>query len=355
MVTAIKGGFQVALGSTGGHRQVSDAVQAKAVGELLGQLRNRPDFQEARGRFEFRLVERDGEAFLQLKERNWASKLKGALNIRSDARAQERLGAMQAINSRFGLGINSLQTGAAVTGTQARSFVGEHGGALIEALDAKANGELRIGEADVIRTPEQLREGLSAMHVRATSEGEVNEVQSPLDQLFDRKVLTTIMRATVSIGADGSLNLDGRSAGSGKRADKLETVVSFFEKASGLQRDDPGFKSLLRHATRNDHFVFAAQTANAMGDAVKQRFGVSGASLDIAGQNKISFDGERFRIEQRCAGTMIIGGLDFNPGSLVGGQPIGREQSFELLLSDLVKPDFDIARDAQNLTAKDLL
>lgn len=45
MVTAIKGGFQVALGSTGGHRQVSDAVQAKAVGELLGQLRNRPDFQ----------------------------------------------------------------------------------------------------------------------------------------------------------------------------------------------------------------------------------------------------------------------------------------------------------------------
>lgn len=171
---------------------------------------------------------------------------------------------------------------------------------------------------------------------------------SPLASLFDKKVYGTLTRSNVTVGNDGVLTIGGRGA-TGSAASNLETVVKFAENATGIARDDARFKPLIRNLTRNDHFVFAAKVNDDLSMKVKDKFGVNAMSLDMMGKNQISFENGAFQVKQSCAGSMIMGGVDFNPNSFKATQNVQAQQSFSLSTQDLTQENFDITSAAQNL------
>ena len=355
-VQAIKGGVQIALGSTAQLNRTTQAVTASSVRELIGHIENRPDFQAGRSRFEFRLTERDGQAFLQLKERNWVSRFKERFNIGSQERAEQRLQAMQAINVKFGLGINTLNAATTASRAEAQNFVNTNATAMANAYDANRRGELKLSTDELKRAPEQMREGLTALHQSASADGMAPRVRSDLDTLFDKKVWDSLNRTGVSIDAEGTLRLGGSGPSSDEaKVKNLETIVGFFEKASGMSRQDPGFAPMMGHVLRSDHFLFGAQAGRDINAASTTKFGLTANEIQTQAKNAISFSNNAFHIKQEVEKTVVLGEFNFDqkPDTLRSFQAISREQSFDLDLADLTSGQFDIARDARNLNGQD--
>jgi hypothetical protein len=345
MVTQIKGGYELNLGQIG-NIAARDKVKASDVQELLKSASTHDTFKSAKGKFEFRLLERGGEAVLQIKERTFASKYLHWFSRASDTRAEQRHEAMKAINSRFGLGMN-LNDG--VTGAQARDFAKVQGQHLLQLGQAGERGAVRLSSTDNTTIP-QARDMLAKTHASVIKEGNApDDPDSPLASLFDKKVFGTLTRSNVAIGNDGTLSIGGLGSASSAK-NNLETIVKFVEDKTGIPRDDARFKPLIRNLTRNDHFVFASQVNNDLSLKIKDKFGITALSLDMSGNNKIGFDNGAFVLQQSCSGTMMMGGIDFsNEDRFKSTQHVQAQQSFRLNVQDLTQPDFDITAAAQNL------
>jgi hypothetical protein len=353
---AIKGGVQIALGSTHDFNRPTQAVTASSVRELIGHFETRQDVKDGRSQFEFRLTERDGQAFLQLKERNWASRFKEKFNIGSQERAEQRLQAMQAINVRFGLGINTLNAATTASRTEAQNFFNTNATAMAKAYDANRKGELKLSADELKRTPEKMRADLTTLHQSASADGMAPRVRSDLDTLFDKKVWDSLNRTGVSIDAQGALRLGGPGPGTDEaKVKNLETIVGFFEKASGLSRQDPGFAPMMGHVLRSDHFLLGAQAGRDINAASTAKFGLNANEFQTQARNAISFANNGFHIKQEVEKTVVLGEFNFdqNANALRSFQAISREQSFDLKLADLTSGQFDIARDVRNLIGQD--
>lgn len=353
---AIKGGVQIALGSTAELTRTTQAVTASSVRELIGHFENRQDFKAGRSRFEFRLTERDGQAFLQLKERNWASRFKEKFNIGSQERAEQRLQAMQAINVRFGLGINTLNAATTASRTEAQNFFNTNAAAMAKAYDANQRGELKLSADELKRPPEKMRADLALLHQSASADGMASKVRSDLDTLFDKKVWDSLNRTGVSIDAQGTLRLGGPGPGTDEaKVKNLETIVGFFEKASGMSRQDPGFAPMMGHVLRSDHFLMGAQAGRDINAASTAKFGLTANEFNTEARNAISCENGTFHIQQEVNKSVLLGEFNVNPSAdaLRSFQAISRQQSFDLQLADLTSGQFDIARDARNLIGQD--
>lgn len=348
MVTSIKGGVQLNLGAVS-NEGLQSQVKASDVMALLKGLDGNQAFKLAQGRLEFRLLSRNGEALFQLKERTASSKFLSFFGIGSSTRAEQRQLAMDAINRRFGLGQKPQDD--EVTGDQSRTFAAIQGHRVNQLYQAKEAGALRLGISDK-RTLQQVTDTLGLVQSSA-ADGEVKDNSEPLAPLFDKKVFGTLSRAAVSVSSDGVLHIGGQRQG-GSVGDNLETVVKFMEEKSGFARTDPQFKPLLRHITRNDHFVFAAKVNDHFSQAAQDKFGVSAMSLNILGRNQISFENGVFSIRQSCSGDINVGGVEFNPNGFSSGLPIKVTQSFDLNIQDLVQDTFDITKAVQNLQFKEI-
>jgi len=346
MVTQIKGGYELNLGQIG-NIAARDKVKASDVQELLKSASTHDTFRSAKGKFEFRLLERGGEAVLQIKERTFASKYLHWFSRASDTRAEQRHEAMKAINSRFGLGMN-LNDG--VTGAQARNFAKVQGQHLLQLGQASEQGEVRLSSTDKTTIP-QARDMLAKMHASVIKEGNApDDPDFPLASLFDKKVFGTLTRANVAIGDDGTLSIGGPGSASSAK-NKIETIVKFVEDKTGIPRDDARFKPLIRNLTRNDHFVFAAKVNDDLSLKIKEKFGITAYALDMSGNNKIGFDNGAFVLQQSCSGNMMMGDI-YNSNedrSFKLTQQVQAQQSFRLNVQDLTQPDFDITAAAQNL------
>jgi hypothetical protein len=351
MNLTIKGGFQVKLGAVG-QGDAKDLVTSSAVKDLLSQVSSRPEFREAQSKLEFRLLERDGQAYLQLKERNWASKFKSALGIGSEARSEQRLAAMQAINSRYGLGLNKLRDQDSAGLAQARAFVNDKAVRLANLHQTQEARQAWLGAGDE-RTHDQVLDMIGAVH-QSAADGEVQGSPHALAGLFDKKIHGTLTRSNVSVD-NGVLKVGGRYQGK-DAGENLETVVKFVEDQSGIGRADARFKPLLRNLMRNDHFLFAAKTNDALSMALTAKFGAGAMSLDMSGQNQISFDpkNQNFKISQSCEGTVLLGpAFESNPGAFKSAQRIRSEQSFELNIAALTSESLNVTASVQNLQHRD--
>ena len=117
MVNAIKGGYAINLGGFSAAVDHTEHDQ-RNIKLLMAKAQQDGGLQNAGNRFEFRLKERDGQQFLQLKTRNWASKLKSAFNVRSTERRQERLDAAVYLSKQYNLDLHIPET--ALSKEQAR-------------------------------------------------------------------------------------------------------------------------------------------------------------------------------------------------------------------------------------------
>ncbi len=355
-LSAIKGGVEIGLGSTAQLHRTTDAVTASSVRELIGHFEKRQDFKAGRSQFEFRLTERDGQAFLQLKERNWVSRFKERCNIGSPERAEQRLQAMKAINKKFGLGMNTLNAATTTSQAEAQNFVNTNAKAMAKAYDANRQGQLKLSADELKRAPEQMRADLGALHDTAKVSGIAPRTLSDLDSLFDKKVWDSLIRTRVSIDDAGTLQLGGPGPGSDEaKVKNLETIVGFFEKASGMSRQDPSFAPMMGRVLRSDHFLFGAQVGRDINAASTTKFGLTANEFLTEARNAISFSNNVFHIKQEVEKKFILGELNFgqNADTLRSFQASSREQSFDLDLADLTSGQFDIARDARNLKGQD--
>ena len=100
-VNTFSTGIRVTLGAAQGDLKAQ--VTDDAVKSLLDAAANHPGYQAHADRYEFRLRNLNGQAVLELKEKNWASSFKF---LSGDRRSQERKAAGQAISQMFGLDKN---------------------------------------------------------------------------------------------------------------------------------------------------------------------------------------------------------------------------------------------------------
>jgi hypothetical protein len=349
MVTAVKGGFEIKLGALqGGLDNAKGMVGASQVGELLRSAAGSDATRLAQGKFEFRLLERDGQAFLQLKERNWASKFKERFD--GGERNQQRLSAMREISGRFGLNVPGLNAAESTTLADARAFVSERGQKMIDALAARDANGLKLSDDDFSRTEADVRAELKTVAQSAVSEGDAKDGASPLGALFDHKVSTTVARANVKVENDALVIGGTRNGGSAE--ENYEVVVGFFEQKTGLSRQDPEFKAVLRGVMRNDHFCFAAAADKDFAGRFEGKFGSVAVPRGIQGSNNIRFQDGQFSLSQTARSAYALGAFSFGgqvQDSLSGEQQFERRQSFDLSLDDLKRPDFDVSQHAKNL------
>ncbi len=161
MVTAIKGGFEVNLGATSNGAALKGLVKTSDVRSLLDSARSHGGFQTASNRYEFRLFERDGQAVLQLKERNWVSRFKDKVGRKRAERAESRQKAMDAIDRRYGLGLVPSRPQATVV--QARDFAQK----LNVQLDIDQHEARMADYRRAIGTPPPQGEALLSVHPRS--------------------------------------------------------------------------------------------------------------------------------------------------------------------------------------------
>lgn len=140
-VTSLSSGLRVNLGPS--QADLKAQVTPEAVQALLAAAKNHPGYQANAQRYEFRLRSLDGQAVLELKERNWASKLKSAFT--GNRRSQERQAASQAIADKFEMP-TAAQEGR-TTGAAAQQFAQKVAGMglLLEHLE---NDDISLPERD---------------------------------------------------------------------------------------------------------------------------------------------------------------------------------------------------------------
>jgi hypothetical protein len=85
--------MRISLGPTDGNPSREDLQNA--FGKLLAQARSHKGYIAHAERYEFRMRDLNGEKVLELKERNWASKLKNSFS--QNRRSQERRAALEAV------------------------------------------------------------------------------------------------------------------------------------------------------------------------------------------------------------------------------------------------------------------
>lgn len=360
MVTtqAIKGGFELNLGrGQGGQVQ----VKTKQVDALLDQMRTSPGYDKAKSKFEFRLQERDGQTFLQLKERNLAGRFKGMLGL--SRASQERRDAMKLLQQHYGLSPGPRGEGQHVNTEQALNFQRSH-----EALWSKTARDMSNPFGYQVLPARQegdARAMLGRCHEDLAASGRAGPSQSeagPLAPMFDRGVLDSLARSKLQVDGDRlTLSSDGPSDGLSV-GQRLEAIVGFVEKHTGQMRsaNPEQFQRVLDRLMRNESFKFSGDLTRQIADHGLQEGGLAASALLQSRVTEFQFDRDGFQVTQSAAGSVELGGLE--PGE--GGATVGKlatasgvsaSQSFSLSLQDLAQENFDVARAAKNLQVRDAL
>jgi hypothetical protein len=136
----LKSGVRVELGPAQG--PLNAQLTRERVSELIAQAKNHPGYQAHAERFEFRLRKLDGQAVLELKEKNWASQLKNIFSY--SRRSQERQAAHQALSELFHLPA-AAQGQQRMDGASARAFAASVPQAVLLQQDLQA-GNLSLPE-----------------------------------------------------------------------------------------------------------------------------------------------------------------------------------------------------------------
>ena len=110
---SIKGGFRLELNQNvrdaQGQIDFGNVVTKDQFSKLIEHAKkDNPDFDTAKSKFEFRLVESGDKVYLDFKERTAGGLVKARLSIGSDRRATERDNAIKALSNTFGLNISGL-------------------------------------------------------------------------------------------------------------------------------------------------------------------------------------------------------------------------------------------------------
>lgn len=360
MVTtqAVKGGFALNLGRTDG---ADPKVHTSQVRALLDQMRASPGYDQARSKFEFRLQERDGQTYLQLKERNWAGRLKGMLGL-SQA-SQERRAAMNLLEQHYGLSAGGRAQGAPVHTGQAVAFVQGHAAQWRKTADDLANPfAYQVlpdrSQVDVRALLARAQQGLAASGRADPGGGELG----PLASMFDKDVLKSLASCKVQVeGGRLILSTDGQPDGLSV-GQRLEAIVGFVEKHTGSMRatHPEQFQRVLDRLMRNEPFKFASDLTHQIADQGVNDGGLGANALLQSRATAFEFNGQGFRISQTAQGPVLLGGVTSSEdrglvGSLANLDDISASQSFTLNLQDLAREDFDIAHAAQNLDIQDRL
>ena len=359
MVTtqAIKGGFELRLGTGEGS---TAKVNSSQVAALLDKMRASPGYSAAKEKFEFRVQERDGQAYLQIKERNWAGRLRGMLGL-SNA-SQERRAAMDLLEQHYGLSARPRDADAHVDTRQALAFQRLH-----EAQWSKTPAALSNPYGYSVlpyRTEDDVRAMLSRSHeaLAGSRRARADEYESgPLGAMFDSEVLKSLSRCKARIEGN-SLILHTDGAGDGlSNAERLKTIVDFVEKHTGdLRTAQPEkFQRVLDNLIRNESFKFAGDLTSQIADHGLKDGGLSAAALLTSRQTTFEAGSGGFRITQQASGTVELGCLALTSNGLAGNlaslSGVAASQSFALGLQDLVREDFNVDRAARDVRTNDSL
>lgn len=211
-------GFRVNLGQPAAKQDLKAMVGKEHISELIEQARKDPNFEKAKGDYEFRLRKHDGQAVLELRRptTGFFAKL-----FSKPRRSEERIAAYDAIRQHMTL--LSARSGNTLRKDAARDLAGQ-----VLKLDdltktdaaAAAFGKLSIGT-------ESLQKSLS--NVLATSLKNSIAEDVPLGLAVRKDTMTLLDRAQVSTNQYGQLIIKTPDQGGNGEAN-LRTVVDFLGK-----------------------------------------------------------------------------------------------------------------------------
>ena len=187
-VTQFSSGIRVSLGAAQADLQLQ--VTQEAVAALLAAAKEHAGYQAHGDRYEFRLRSLNGQTVLELKERNWASKLKNLFT--GTRRSRERQTAQDAIRQVYTLPSPPLERNARVTGGDARAFV----------ASAAATPAVQDAVSFLVNSREALQEAVG--HMQSGNPQAVVPALIRWQDLLEQQVRRTLEQAGVDLTRAGA-------------------------------------------------------------------------------------------------------------------------------------------------------
>ncbi len=304
-VTSFSNGLRVSLGPAG--TDLKDQVTQDDVEKLLEAAKSHPGFRAHSERYEFRLRTLNGQAVLELKEKNWASKLKSA--VTGERKSNERKAAAEAIGRLFQIP-KFFQDDQRLNSAQARTFASTITGKVDQFLIDQAGGKLELPEL----TEDKWKEVLQETH---------NAVSDEVDESSGlyKKTLNEVQRTRIENANSGFELVMGVPGQAGSDLQGVEAVnfgFSRLRQASGLGDSHVGeraFQVAKRNLMSIARSGFQQRWLTSAHARCLEKYGM-GAVLNSAQPQRTAFhirseDGERSPsavITLKTSGTLTLGG-----------------------------------------------
>ena len=354
-LTSLTSGIRLDLGLAQGPAPAQ--VKVPDVTRLLEAAKTHPGYLAHSERYELRLRNLDGHAVLELKEKNWASRLN---NVFSYARrSDERLAASLAVGRLFNLPA-AVGDGARMDGAAARAFAAALPKAVSLAADLQA-GTVSLPQ----QAKSQWARGLEI--VRARAAGQDIDEDSGLYQPNAQEHAPTVQTLgtgrgfTLFMGDFDPRYLPAKSdEGAGKEAKQFAAqrpgargIKRALDKLKGVRRQHPTLD--LQQAHRNLMTVVGPNIQKGWLASASARFNDKyGAGLSLAPDGKHAMivdieckpnDWEWVDVEMSLQGTLSVdsrSGESPQEPPAQGASPLPFHTAFHLRLPwrELAEPDF---------------
>lgn len=314
-VTSFKTGVRVALGPA--QTDTKAQVTEEHVSRLLEQAKAHPGFQAHSERYEFRMRTLNGQAVLELKEKNWASSFKSLFT--GTRKSDERKAAGEALGQMFQIP-KFFKGTERVNSAKAREFASTITTRVDQFLKDKAEGNVSLDK----RSDESWAQGLQTTREKVADQAADDPVDTE-SGLF-KKTLNEVHRMRLENAASGFTLVMGTSADAGQHPlQGLDAVKAGFDmtrRKTGFSDHvvgDQGFALAKRNLMSVLRSGFQQEWLTNASDRCEQKYGM-GATLNGGIPQKTEFhidSAKRGDVDVAVVTLRTAGGLD------IGGMPTG--------------------------------
>lgn len=304
-VTSFSTGLRVSLGQA--QANLKAQVTEQHVARLLEEAKSHPGFQAHADRYEFRLRTLNGEAVLELKEKNFASKLKSAFT--GARKSDERKAAGEAIGQLFQIP-KFFQDAQRVNSAQAQAFASTITTRVDQYLSDKAEGKISIAP----RSEDDWVAGLQTTHEKVI--GDVDEQSGLFTKTLNEVNRTRIQGA--SKGFELVMGTFENSNGSLQGVEAVKAGFSMIRDKAGFgdhHVGDRAFEQAKRNLMSTMRSGFQQEWLTSADARCREKYGM-GALIDTSAPQSTSFhvdskegpNGPRAVVTLKTSGTLKVGG-----------------------------------------------
>ena len=337
-------GVSVRIGAVGEVNGAQSVTKAH-IDQLIDQAKASPDFQNAKGKYEFRLRETGGNLVLELKQQNIGSKF---TFFGGNRRSAERQNALDAISQHYPGLIGQLPDGRIDRAT-ART--------LQDNIVNRASLQNDLSGGALIKELNYSEESTKSDLKTAFDKNLKSNLQA--DGILHKSGIDLLNRSKVDVGADGRVVI-----AMGKQSGNVSDIANAFRNRLGDLTDDQ-FRNVMTNVMMPISTGIHGATVETIGQQLAKKYDVEylptpdyhvTTSLildgsDIVVSNEIRFGIEFYRDQQHLQDKF---GQPGDENNALGRQDFIINRSYRVATGDLMVPpdQFDITAKSKGVTVR---